>query len=49
MHMEVVNTAEQLLSVELTLAMVIGCVALKARGGITVHLATLGNKLFVKG
>lgn len=42
MHMEVVNTAVQLLSVELTLAMVIECVALKARGRITVHLATLG-------
>lgn len=49
MHMEVVNTAVQLLSTELTLAMVIGCVALKARGRMTVHLATLGNKLFVKG
>lgn len=49
MHMEAVNTAIQLLSVELTLVMVIERVALKARGRIIVHLAILGNKLFVKG
>ena len=48
MQMEGVNTAVQLLSVGLTLAMIIDCVALKARGRITAHLATLGNKLFVK-
>lgn len=41
MHMEVVNTGVQLLSVELMLVMVIENVALKARGRITVHLATL--------
>lgn len=40
-HMEVVNTALQLLSVELILVMVIENVVLKARGRITVHLASL--------
>jgi hypothetical protein len=40
-HMEVVNTGVQLLSVELMLVMVIENMVLKARGRIMVHLATL--------